>query len=148
MQAAKIVPNLWFHSEGGSISPLLFYYKTVFQDDFKAGGIIPLGETPSGFTELCEVELFGQKYVFMTTALEHHPLNDAVSFMIHCENQQEIDTIWDYFTQEGQESQCGWCIDKFGLRWQVIPKNLGELMRKPNAFSIMMGQKKIVIDAF
>jgi predicted 3-demethylubiquinone-9 3-methyltransferase (glyoxalase superfamily) len=148
MQAAKIVPNLWFHSEGGSISPLLSYYKTVFQDDFKAGGIIPLGETPSGFTELCEVELFGQKYVFMTTALEHHPLNDAVSFMIHCENQQEIDTIWDYFTQEGQESQCGWCIDKFGLRWQVIPKNLGELMRKPNAFSVLMGQKKIVIDAF
>ena len=148
MQAAKIVPNLWFHSEGGSISPLLSYYKTVFQDDFKAGGIIPLGETPSGFTELCEVVLFGQKYVFMTTALEHHPLNDAVSFMIHCENQQEIDTIWDYFTQEGQESQCGWCIDKFGLRWQVIPKNLGELMRKPNAFSVLMGQKKIVIDAF
>ncbi len=148
MQTTKIVPNLWFHSEGGSISPLLSYYNTVFQDDFKAGSIIPLGETPSGLTEMCEVVLFGQKYVFMSTALVHHPLNDAVSFMIHCENQQEIDTIWDYFTQNGQESQCGWCIDKYGLRWQIIPKNLGELMRKPNAFTVLMGQKKIVIDEF
>ena len=65
--------------------------------------------------------------------------------MINCDGQNEIDKYWDYFTKEGNEVQCGWCIDKFGLRWQVLPKNLAELMSKPNAFKVMMGQKKIVI---
>ena len=71
---------------------------------------------------MCNVTIFGQKYVLMSTALEHHPLNDAVSFMIYCEGQSEIDKYWNYFTQEGKESQCGWCVDKYGLRWQVLPK--------------------------
>ena len=84
----------------------------------------------------------------MSTAIEHHPLNDAVSFMINCEDQNEIDIYWNYFTREGKESQCGWCIDKYGLRWQVLPKNLDELMSKPNSFKIMMNQKKIVIEEY
>ncbi len=84
----------------------------------------------------------------MSTAIEHHPLNDAVSFMINCEDQSEIDTYWNYFTLEGNESQCGWCTDKYGLRWQVLPKNLGELMSKPNSFKVMMNQKKIVIEEY
>jgi predicted 3-demethylubiquinone-9 3-methyltransferase (glyoxalase superfamily) len=61
--------------------------------------------------------------------------------MINCTNQNEINRYWDYFTDEGEESQCGWCI----LRWQVIPENLNELMSKPNAAEIMMKQTKIVI---
>jgi predicted 3-demethylubiquinone-9 3-methyltransferase (glyoxalase superfamily) len=58
---------------------------------------------------------------------------------------QEIDKFWNYFTKEGKESQCGWCIDKYGLRWQVIPNNLREFMARPNAWEVMMKQKKIVI---
>ena len=84
----------------------------------------------------------------MSTADGHHPLNDAISFMINCEDQKEIDKYWDYFTQDGEESQCGWCIDKYGLRWQVLPKNLDELMNLPNSFKVMMGQKKIVIEEY
>ncbi|MCX6157165.1 MAG: VOC family protein [Ignavibacteriota bacterium] len=141
----KIVPNIWFNTPNGKISSVLDYYKEIFADDFKAGQIIPLGETPSGYSEMCEVTIFEQKYVILTTANEHHPLNDSVSFMINCDGQNEIDKYWDYFTKEGNEVQCGWCIDKFGLRWQVLPKNLAELMSKPNAFKVMMGQKKIVI---
>ncbi len=104
-----------------------------------------MGDTPGGNTEMCTVMLFGQQYVFMNTASEHHPLNDAVSLMLNCENQEEIDTYWDYFTKEGKASQCGWCIDKYGLRWQVLPNNLGELMNKSNSFQVMMKQQKIVI---
>ena len=145
MNSNKIVPCLWFSTDGGSISNIINYYKTIFGNDLMQGQIIPLGETPSGKTEMCEVHILGQKYVLMNTANEHHPLNDAVSFMVYCEDQAEIDQFWDYFTAEGIESQCGWCIDKYGLRWQVLPINLGELMSKPNSFKVMMGQKKIVI---
>ena len=148
MNNNKIVPNLWFNADSGSISKIIEYYKTIFFKDFEGGQIIPLGETPSGKTEMCNVTIFGQEYVLMSTAIEHHPLNDAVSFMIYCEDQSEIDKYWNYFTQEGKESQCGWCIDKYGLRWQVLPKNLGELMSKPNSFNVMMGQKKIVIKEY
>ena len=144
----KIVPNIWFNTPNGKISSVLEYYQEVFNDDFKAGQIIPLGETPFGNSEMCEVTIFGQKYMILTTANEHHPLNDAVSFMIYCEGQNEIDKYWDYFTKEGKEVQCGWCNDKFGLRWQVLPDNLSELMSKPNAFKVMMGQKRIIIQDY
>jgi predicted 3-demethylubiquinone-9 3-methyltransferase (glyoxalase superfamily) len=148
MSHNKIVPCIWFKTKGGTMSAVIEYYQNVFGKDFQAGQLIPLGDTPSGNTEICEVHLFGQKYSLMSTAKEHHQLNDAVSFMINCANQHEIDTYWNYFTSEGKESQCGWCIDKFGLRWQVLPQNLGELMRKPNSFEVMMKQKKIIIEEY
>lgn len=148
MNQNKIVPCLWFCTDGGNISKLIEYYKNIFGKDFQDGTIFPLGETPTGNTEICEVHIFGQIYMLMTTANEHHPLNDAISLMINCENQNEIDKYWNYFTQEGEESQCGWCIDKYGLRWQVLPKNFDELMGKPNSFEVMMQQKKIVIEEY
>ncbi len=144
----KIVPCLWFSADGGNIINVLDYYKNIFNDHFTQGQIIPLGQTPSGNAEMCEVNLFEKKYILMSTANEHQHLNDAVSFMIYCEDQQEIDNYWNYFTLEGQEFQCGWCIDKYGLRWQVLPKNLAELMCTPNSFKVMMGQKKIVIEEY
>jgi predicted 3-demethylubiquinone-9 3-methyltransferase (glyoxalase superfamily) len=144
----KIFPSLWFCANGGNITQVLEYYKNIFGGDFEAQTIIPLGNTPSGNAEMCEVKMFGQKYSFMSTEKEHHTFNDALSFTIICEDQKEIDKIWNYFTQEGEESQCAWCIDKFGLRWQVIPKNFGELMSKPNSWKVMMSQKKIVIDEY
>lgn len=104
-----------------------------------------LGDTPSGYAEMCSVKLFGNDYFFMTTAKKHHAFNDTFAIMIHCENQEEIDTFWNYFTQEGEESMCGWCVDKFGLRWQIIPKNLEELMSRPNAGAVLAKQRKIVI---
>jgi predicted 3-demethylubiquinone-9 3-methyltransferase (glyoxalase superfamily) len=145
MDRNKIVTNIWFTAGGGKVSKVIEYYKKIFGKDLQEGYIIPLGETPSGNAEMCEVYIFRQKYIFMSTANEHHPLNDAISLIINCENQNEIDKYWNYFTQEGEESQCGWCIDKYGLRWQVLPENLAELMSKPNSFEIMMKQKKIVI---
>lgn len=107
-----------------------------------------LGNTPSGKTQICEVQIFGQRYSWMSTEYEHMPFNDSFALTIECEDQSEIDKYWNYFTQGGQEVQCGWCIDKYGLRWQVIPKNLGELMGKPNSQKILMGQKKIIINEY
>ena len=144
----KINPSLWFNTDAGSISKIVDYYKNIFDKDLEEGHIIPLGQTPSGNTEICEVKIFGQKYSLMCTEKEHHQFNDALSLTINCEDQNEIDKFWNYFTREGKEEQCGWCIDKYGLRWQVIPKNLGELMSKPNSWEVMMRQKKIVIEEY
>ena len=141
----KITPCLWFNADSGKISNVVAYYKTIFGDIFEAGNVMPLGSTPSGNTEMCQVKIFGQNYTLMSTEKEHHPFNDSLAFAINCDDQDEVDKYWNYFTNEGKEVQCGWCIDKYGLRWQVIPKNLGELMSKPNAWQVMMKQKKIVI---
>ena len=148
MSNNKIVPSLWFNSESGNISIVIDYYKNIFGNDFDSGSIMPLGQTPSGNTEMCQVKIFGQTYSMMSTEKAHHSFNDALAFTINCDDQQEIDKYWNYFTAEGKEVQCGWCIDKYGLRWQVIPKNLGELMGKPNAWQVMMKQKRIVIDEY
>lgn len=148
MDNNKIVPCIWLTADGGKLSTVIAYYERVFRDNFQKGHIIPLGQTPSGNTEMCEVVVFGQNYSLMSTENEHHPLNDAVSFRISCDGQSEIDHFWNYFTREGKELQCGWCSDKYGLRWQVIPKNFGELMSKPNSFEVMMKQKKIIISDY
>ena len=148
MNRNKIIPSLWFRTDGGNILKVVEYYKNIFGNDFEEGEIMPLGLTPSGNTEICEVKIFGRKYSFMSTEKEHHTFNDALSFTIFCEDQKEIDKFWNYFTRDGKESQCGWCIDKFGLRWQVLPVNFGELMSKPNAWKVMMSQKKIVIEEY
>ena len=144
----KIIPSIWLSADGGRLSKIIGYYKQVFDNNFQEGAIIPLGQTPGGYAEMCEVSVFGQKFSLMSTENEHHPQNDAVSFIINCDGQSEIDHFWNYFTKEGTASQCGWCSDKYGVRWQVIPQNLGDLMRRPDAFEIMMKQKKIVIDAY
>lgn len=148
MNHLKIIPSLWFSADGGKISKVVEYYKNIFGNDLENGSIMPLGETPSGNTEMCEVKIFEQTYSLMCTAKEHHQFNDAISYTIYCEDQKEIDKFWNYFTHDGEESQCGWCIDKYGLRWQVLPENFGELMSKPGSWQVMMSQKKIVIEEY
>jgi predicted 3-demethylubiquinone-9 3-methyltransferase (glyoxalase superfamily) len=144
----KITPALWFHTEDGKLGEVTSYYKSVFGSNFEAEAPVSLGETPSGYAEMANVRLFGDDYLFMTTAIEHHRFNDTFAIMIHCRDQQEIDHYWNYFTREGNESMCGWCMDKFGLRWQIIPENLAELMSKPNANAVLSRQRKIIIAEF
>ncbi len=148
MKQNKITPTLWFNSIDGKSEHVTTYYKNIFEDNFVANNVIPLGETPSGYAEMCNIKIFEQDYLIMTTAIEHHKFNDTFAIIIHCENQEEIDKYWNYFTRDGRASSCGWCNDKFGLRWQIIPNNMGELMRKPNAGSIMMKQTKIIIEEY
>jgi len=145
MAQNKISGALWYHTPDGKFNHVLNYYKDIFENNFEAGGIIPLGKTPSGYAEMCNIKLFGNEYMMMTTAAEHHAFNDSFAIMIYCNDQAEIDKYWNYFTKEGEESMCGWCMDKFGLRWQIIPRNMGELMSKPKANEVMMKQKKIII---
>lgn len=148
MSSHKIIPAIWFSAPKGEIAPIVEYYAQVFGSQFASNPIVPLGDTPSGHAEMCEVSFFDNVYSFMCTEIPHNELNDSFAIIVNCEDQNEIDTYWNYFTKEGKESQCGWCVDKWGLRWQIIPKNFGELMAKPNSWQVMMGQKKIVIEEY
>ena len=62
MTPNKIIPSIWFNAQGGEIENVISYYKNIFQEDFQAGQVIPLGNTPSGKTQMCQVSIFGQKY--------------------------------------------------------------------------------------
>lgn len=148
MSNAKLIPSLWFTSKDGNISEVLDYYKKIFGDNFESGDINDLGMTPGGKAQMASATIFGNTLSFMSTERLHHPFNDAMAFTINCKGQTEIDKYWDYFTKEGKESMCGWCQDKFGLRWQIIPGNFGELMSGPNSMKVMMSQKKIVINDY
>lgn len=148
MEHSKITPALWYHTQDGTVLEIAAYYSLIFGNNFKMGMPIPLGNTPSGHAEMCKFHFFGNEYFIMSTEKEHHPFNDSFALMLHCDDQEEIDTYWDYFTQEGKPSQCGWCRDKYGLRWQIIPKNIGELMARPNAGQVMSKQTKIIIQEY
>jgi predicted 3-demethylubiquinone-9 3-methyltransferase (glyoxalase superfamily) len=141
----KITPALWFHTDGGKMSLVLDYYRAIFEADFLSDTPMALGQTPGGYAEMCSIYWFGRAFLAMTTERLHQPFNDSFAMIIHCDHQQEIDRYWDYFTLEGQASACGWCQDQFGLRWQIIPKNMGQLMQQANAGQILMQQSKIVI---
>ncbi|TAH33363.1 hypothetical protein EYC58_01705 [Candidatus Saccharibacteria bacterium] len=71
--------------------------------------------------------------------------NESISFAVACETQEEIDYYWSKLSSVPESEQCGWCKDRFGLSWQIVPENMGELMKKPDAFKTMMNQHKIVI---
>ena len=145
MSYSKINPMLWFHVSEGKLQTVIDYYAGVFGDNFSSGPIISLGNTPGGYAEMGSFTLFGQSYQLMTSSELHHSFNDSFSNVLMCADQAELDHFWNYFTLEGKESMCGWCQDKFGLRWQVIPQNMGELLAQPNGHAVMMQQRKIVI---
>ena len=84
---------------------------------------------PPGSVKVVEFTLFGQPFQAMTAG-PHHDFNDAISIVVTCEDQAELDRYWNALLQGGgKEQACGWLNDRFGLRWQIVPRVLGELMR-------------------
>jgi predicted 3-demethylubiquinone-9 3-methyltransferase (glyoxalase superfamily) len=114
----EIYPCLWFNNQAKAAAE---FYCTIFPNSK-----VTL-ETPM----VVNFELNGKKFMGLNGG-PHFKFNEAVSFVIPCENQQEIDHYWNKLIADGgQESQCGWLKDKFGLSWQVVPTILGELMSHP-----------------
>ena len=148
----KITPNLWFdHNAKEAVD----FYVSVFPDGkiintsyYPTEGLADFQKEFAGKVLTVDFELLGQRFTAINAGSEFK-FNESVSFMISCEDQKEIDYYWDKLTSDGgEESVCGWLKDKYGLSWQVTPKNMEELMKNPGAFKIMMGQKKIVIAEF
>lgn len=74
--------------------------------------------------------------------------SEAISFTVACKNQAEIDYFWEKLSSMPEAEICGWCKDRYGLSWQIMPENMAELMKRPGAFAKMMQMKKIIIDEF
>jgi predicted 3-demethylubiquinone-9 3-methyltransferase (glyoxalase superfamily) len=122
----KITPFLWYDK---NLKEILEFYKSVFPD-IKITTNGSLSDTPSGDVEMASMEIFGQELSLMTAG-PMYKFNEAISFVINCKDQKEVDYYWDKLTsQGGSEGQCGWCKDKYGLSWQVVPEALGEFMSK------------------
>lgn len=157
----KITTNLWFD---GNAEEAANYYTRIF--DGKTGRISRYGKEgfevhhmPEGMAMVVEFEIMGRQF----TGLNGGPMfkfNEAISLIINCENQQEIDYYWDKLKEGGDESaqQCGWLKDKFGLSWQVVPSALAYYMtqgtpeQSGRVMNAMMQMKKILLtdleDAF
>jgi len=89
-------------------------------------------------------ELDGQQFMCLDGG-PMYKFNESISMFVNCKDQAEIDYFWEKLSAYPQNEQCGWCKDKFGLSWQIIPENMGELLSGPAAIQAMMKMKKIVI---
>ena len=150
----KITPFLWFDKEAEDAAKL---YVSIFPNSkihhvarYPSDG--PKG-VETGRVMTVEFELDGQKVIAMNAG-PVFKLDEAFSFSIDCDGQDEVDHYWNALTADGgQESQCGWLKDRFGLSWQVTPRQLIEATTSPDreaagrAFQAMMGMKKIDIAA-
>src|SRR5215510_7879464 len=151
----KITPFLWFDTQAEEAAK---FYTSIFKNSRIVGTTYYAAEAakasgrPEGSVMTVEFDLDGQRF----TALNGGPIfkfTEAVSFVVHCNTQEEVDHFWHGLTAGGEEVQCGWLKDKFGLSWQVVPRVLLELIqdkdpaRSNRVMAAMMKMKKIDIEA-
>jgi predicted 3-demethylubiquinone-9 3-methyltransferase (glyoxalase superfamily) len=139
----RITPFLWFDSNA---EEAVEFYLTVFKNSRRLDQLRNVDDNngPKGKVLTIAFELEGQKF----TALNGGPIfkfTEAVSFVVRCDSQQEVDDYWSKLSAGGSEVQCGWLKDKFGLSWQIVPTRLPELIKHPKAMQAMMGMKKLDI---
>ncbi|NCA99416.1 MAG: VOC family protein [Clostridia bacterium] len=148
-----IIPSLLFGGDKvNRAEEAIHFYVSVFEHA-KAGLLArydePTGPAKSGSLMFGEFMLAGQWFTAMDSGVEQDfTFNEAVSFQVNCQDQDEIDYFWEKLAHDPIFNQCGWCKDSFGLSWQIVPTNMAELMEKPGAFSKLMEMKKIVIADF
>ncbi|MEP7285196.1 MAG: VOC family protein [Chloroflexota bacterium] len=138
----KITPFLWFDTQA---EEAMNFYTSIFKNS-KVIDVSRNGETVMSTT----FELDGQRVMALNAGPEFK-FNEAVSFFVNCETQAEVDELWGKLTDGGEESQCGWLKDKFGLSWQIVPTALGQLLGSPDpeksrrVLEAMLKMKKIDI---
>jgi predicted 3-demethylubiquinone-9 3-methyltransferase (glyoxalase superfamily) len=126
----KISPFLWFDDQA---EEAMNFYVSIFKNS-KVGNVTRYGDAgpgPKGSVMTASFELEGQQF----TALNGGPqfkFTEAISFVVNCETQEEVDGLWGKLSEGGQTQQCGWLKDKFGLSWQIIPSVLVELISAPD----------------
>ena len=119
----KIVPHLWFDTEAKEAAE---FYASVFPDS-RVTHVTTLHDTPSGDCDVVSFELAGQPFL----AISAGPLftfNEAISFIVSCETQDEVDYYWEKLSAVPEAEQCGWLKDKYGLSWQIVPARMDEML--------------------
>jgi predicted 3-demethylubiquinone-9 3-methyltransferase (glyoxalase superfamily) len=147
----QITPNLWFDTEAEDAAN---FYISIF-DDSRIVGVSRYTEgspRPAGMVMAVEFELNGQRFSGINGGPEFK-FNEAISFLITCETQEEIDRYWELLTDGGEEGPCGWCKDRYGVSWQVVPSGMDEMLANPDkdrakrAMQAMMQMRKIDLAA-
>lgn len=132
MSGAKIVPFLWYAKEAEEAAK---FYASVFPNSRVDRVSTMPSDSPSGpagSVKVVEFTLFGQPFMAMTAG-PHDPFNDAISFYVHCEDQQEVDRYWNAILEGGGKPMaCGWITDRFGVRFQIVPRVMTEMMASPD----------------
>jgi predicted 3-demethylubiquinone-9 3-methyltransferase (glyoxalase superfamily) len=124
-----ISPHLWYSTEAKEAAR---FYVSIFSDSRIDHVTLLQSESPSGppgSVKVVDLTLLSQRFRAISAG-SHHEFNDAISLVVLCEDQTEIDPYWNAFlVGGGKEQACGWLIDRFGLRWQIVPGILDEMMR-------------------
>lgn len=142
-QYPRITPFLWYD---GNAEEAVEFYLSVFKNSQR------LDEVRTKDGQLSEkgrvltiaFELDGQKFTALNGG-PHFKFTEAISFVVRCETQDEVDYYWSKLSAGGSEVQCGWLKDRFGLSWQIVPARLPDLIRRPKAMEAMMKMKKLDI---
>ena len=155
MSARKLTPCLWFDSEAEEAAN---FYVSVFKNS-RIGKISRYGKEgyevhgrKAGTVMTVEFKIEGQKFLALNGG-PHFKFNEAISFQVHCQTQEEVDYFWSKLSECGKEAPCGWLKDKFGLSWQIIPDVLPQLLTDKNVekagrvMKSMLQMKKIDIAA-
>jgi predicted 3-demethylubiquinone-9 3-methyltransferase (glyoxalase superfamily) len=147
----KITTFLWFDNQ---VEEAVNFYTSIFKNS-KVTNITRFGEDapgPIGGVITASFELEGQEFMALNGGPQYK-FTEAISLFVNCETQEEVDTLWVKLSEGGEEQQCGWLKDRFGLSWQIVPTALGELMGDPNpekatrVMNAMLQMKKIDIAA-
>jgi predicted 3-demethylubiquinone-9 3-methyltransferase (glyoxalase superfamily) len=133
----KITPFLWFDTQA---EEAMNFYVSIFKNS-KVLQVTRYGDAgpgPKGSVMTANFQLDGQDFIALNGG-PNFKFTEAISFVVQCENQQEIDEFWAKLTAGGQEVQCGWLKDRYGLSWQIVPRILPELLKKgPEASNRVM----------
>ncbi len=144
-----IVPNLWFDTEAEEAAN---FYTSIFKDSevTSVTHYGAAGPRPAGMVMTVNFRLQGQDFTAINGGPEFR-FNEAISFLVPCESQEEVDELWDTLSEGGEEGPCGWLKDKFGLSWQVTPAVLDKLLQDEDsekadrAMKAMLQMKKLDI---
>jgi predicted 3-demethylubiquinone-9 3-methyltransferase (glyoxalase superfamily) len=147
----KITPNLWFDGQAEQAAE---FYCSIFENSkiVNVSRYTEAGPGEPGSVMTVDWELDGQRFTGINGGSDF-TFDEAVSFLITCKDQAEVDYYWEKLTDGGQEVQCGWCKDKFGLSWQIVPDGMEELFSDPDparaerAMKAMLEMKKLNIAA-
>ena len=147
----KIVPNLWFDTEAEEAAN---FYVSVFDNSriVNVTHYTDAGPREAGMVMTVEFELDGQRFVGINGGPQFQ-FDEAVSFQITCDTQEEVDFYWERLSEGGSEGPCGWLKDRYGLSWQIVPTGMEELFADPDkgraerAMRAMLGMGKLDIDA-
>ncbi len=140
-----VTPFLWYDA---NLAEPLAYYASIFP----TLQVLDRSDGPDGSVFVATIELFGQRLTLLNGGPAHAGFAESFSLLVAVSSQHEIDELWDRLTAEGEEGQCGWLKDRYGLSWQIVPEHLGSLIGGPDperagrAMQAMLQMRKLRID--